>query len=359
MPALHVEALRLPARRRHPADSRWWREWCFARMMWSHFWKRLLVMLGILALGATCFLAFDDRPHTLAEAAYFTWSLVFAEPPAPFPDRVALQALYFLIPVLGLTVIIEGIVDFALTLRERHRRERSWCATMAAAYTDHIVLVGLGRLGFLVFKLLRRLGEAVVVIERDANNEFLADVRRDGSPLLIGDARREAILEDANVRKAKSIILATDDDLANLEVALDARRLAHGIRVVLRMFDQHMADNVRDGFSIRMAMSQSAISAPMFAMSAIEKGIVGTFVVGDELVVMQRWVVHAAGPLVGKSVADLMSAYGFGVVELRHADGPGRLFPPPNTVLAEDDRLIVQGPLEALEALSRGGLRLT
>ena len=51
----------------------------------------------------------------------------------------------------------------------------------------------------------------LVVIERNAGAQFLEDVRRDGSPVLIGDARREAWLEEANVKHARSIIIATTD----------------------------------------------------------------------------------------------------------------------------------------------------
>src|SRR6185436_21067444 len=98
------------------------------------------------------------------------------------------------------------------------------------------------------------------------------------------------------VQHARSIICATNNDLTNLEVALDARRLNPKVRVILRMFDQTMADKVRDGFNIRIAMSQAALSAPTFAMAAIDASIANTFVVHDELVVMQRWTVRPQGP---------------------------------------------------------------
>ena len=90
---------------------------------------------------------------------------------------------------------------------------------MADSMSNHIVLAGLGRLGFRTFSMLRRIGENVVVIEHDEHAQFLEEVRRDGSPLFIGDARRESYLEEAGIQKAKSIVIATNDDLANLEIA--------------------------------------------------------------------------------------------------------------------------------------------
>ena len=279
--------------------------------------------------------------------------IVFGELPEAFPTSGILQAVFFLAPVIGLVVIIETLVDLAMLVRDRRRNERSWCSMMASSMSDHIILVGLGRLGYRTFLLLRRMGEAVVVIERDANGEFLEDVRSDGSPLLIGDARRESLLEEANLKKAKSIILATNDDLANLEVALDARNIAPGIRVVMRMFDQNMADKIREGFNIHIAMSQSAMAAPSFATAAIDRSIVNSFVVEDKLIVLQRWVVEPDGPFRGITVGDVMRRHGLGVVKRRPRDGEINLFPSPETRIEEGDSLLVQGPFDVLAELRR------
>lgn len=341
-------------RRRSPARRRAWREWCFWRAALNHFKWRLLVMICILVPGAILFMTLEpEKGHDFFPALYMTWSLIFAEQPEAFPTSKVLRGMFFVVPVLGLTVIIEGIVDFALMLRDRRRSERSWCLMMTASMKDHIVLVGFGRLGFRTFRLLRQLGQEVVVIERDAGSEFLDEVRHDGAPLLIGDARREAILMDAHVQSARSIILATNDDLANLEVALDARKLNPEIRVVLRMFDQNMADKVRDGFNIPIAMSQSALSAPAFAAAALEREITGSYLVGNQLVVMLRWSLREDGPLCGRTVGDILADYGFGVVECRARNGTRRLFPPPQTRLDPGDDVLVQGPLDALRPLLR------
>jgi len=332
--------------------SRWWREWCFFRTALAHFRLRLLLMVLIVATGALIFRVFHfpDRLTTW-ESIYYSWSLVFGEPPEKFPESWAIRPLFFLMPVLGLTIIIEGIVDFSLMLRDRRRYERSWCKTMATSMNDHVVLVGLGRLGYRIFRLLRQLGEAVVVFERDAHNQFLEDVRREGSPLFIGDARREALLEEANIRKAKSIVLATDDDLANLEIALDARRIAPKIPVVLRMFDQNIADKVGGAFDLHHAMSQSAISAPSFTMAAVDQSIEYSFTVDDEIVVMKRWRVCDGGPMCGRTVGEVMGEHGIGVVRRKSEEGT-RLFPGPETRLRPGDELLVEGAFRSFANLS-------
>ena len=353
MPKMDPRAIRLPGRRRRRVRTYLWREWCFLRAAVHNFRINLALLLILLLVGGVLFRVLEpEKRHPFGRGVYYTWALIFGQPPEEYPSSAILQAMFFLVPLLGLLVIVEGLVEFALTLRDRKRNERSWCKTMATALSNHIILVGLGKLGFRTFMLLRQLGEEVAVIERNAGNQFLEEIRRDGSALFVGDARRETFLEEAHAARAKSIILATNDDLANLEVALDARRLNPQIRVVLRMFDQNMADKIRQGFNIQSAMSQSALSAPAFVTAALEGSIESSLLVGEQLLVMQRWQVRPDGPLCGKSVSDVMTTFGVGVLERRPKDSHPQLLPPPNAQLTAGDELLVQGTFETLSALA-------
>ena len=354
MPGFGIDQLKLPARPRHPARSRLWREWCFARAAFRHFRINLLMIAGLLLIGGVLFRVLEpDKHHSLTRAVYYTWVLIFGQPPEEFPASVALQTMFFVVPLLGIAVILEGLVDFALLLRDRRRSERIWCKIMANALSNHVILVGLGKLGFRTYRLLRQLGETVVVIERNAENQFLEDIRRDGAPLFVGDARREAFLADANVARARGIILATNYDLVNLEVALDARHINPRIRVVMRMFDQNMADKICEGFDIQVAMSQSALSAPAFVTAALDGAIVNSLVIGDQLVVVERWKIGVGSPLLGKTVADAMTECGITVVQRRTVDGAPRLMPPLDTRLTQGDEVLVQGTFEVLANLRK------
>jgi Trk K+ transport system NAD-binding subunit len=264
-----------------------------------------------------------------------------------------LRALFFLVPVVGLTVILEAIVEISRMIRDRSHRAQDWCKIMANSMHDHVILVGLGRLGLRTFHVLRKLGQDVVVIEKDEKNQFVDDVRREGSPLLIADARREAWLVDAGLLKAKSILITTTDDLANLEIALDARRLNPAIRVVLRMFDPNMADKVREGFDIQTSLSQATLAAPAFAAAALERSVVASQVLAGELLLTQRWPVKTASALAGQSVGELLGKRRVGVLERRTHSGESRVLPPADERLEAGDVLLVQGRLEALAGARR------
>jgi len=71
-------------------------------------------MAALLGIGGILFLRFEpEKDHSPIEAIYVTWSLVFGQPAEAFPSSPLLQALFFLVPIIGLTIIIEGIIDLA------------------------------------------------------------------------------------------------------------------------------------------------------------------------------------------------------------------------------------------------------
>lgn len=334
-----------------------WREWCFWRAAAKRVWIQAVILIVLLVGGATLFRIYEpEKGHTLPQAVYYTWSLIFGEPPEAFPrERPVLQVLFFVVPLIGLLVIVQGLLELSVLVGDRRHNERAWCTVMASQMRNHIVLVGIGRLGYRTFLLLRRLGEEVVVIEANPSCQFLEDVRRDGSPLFVGDARREALLRDANIGSAKSIVVATDDDIANLEIALDARQVNPEIHVIMRVFDQNMADKIRDGFGIRFAMSTTAISAPGFALKAVAPGIVGSTIVDDTLLVTIRHEVRESGPLAGLTVADVMRKYSAGIVQYEGKDGVRSFYPTPDTALRAGDVVLVQGPYDNLIELEKQG----
>ena len=77
----------------------------------------MILMILILLGGGTLFMIYEpEKGHTLPLAIFYTWELIFAEIPEDFPASYVLRAMFFILPVLGITVIIEGIIDFALMM---------------------------------------------------------------------------------------------------------------------------------------------------------------------------------------------------------------------------------------------------
>jgi TrkA-N domain/RyR domain len=84
---------------------------------------------------------------------------------------------------------------------------------------DHVVIAGLGRKGFALAKALREAGERVVVIERNAAHPAIVGCRERKIPVLVGDAADQRLLLRTNLGKARALVVVTDDDRTNIDVA--------------------------------------------------------------------------------------------------------------------------------------------
>lgn len=146
-------------------------------------------------------------------------------------------------------------------------RARLGIALEAAKVPDrgHIVVCGLGNVGYRCVEELVRLGRSVVAVEQVNDNPFAATVRRMGVPVIIGDATVAEVLRQARADTARAVIAAVESELANLEIALLVRSLKPAQRVVVRLTDPDFARSVREAADLRYTVSASATAAPAFA----------------------------------------------------------------------------------------------
>jgi Trk K+ transport system NAD-binding subunit len=129
----------------------------------------------------------------------------------------------------------------------------------------HVVVCGLGNVGFRCVEELVRLGVPVAAVDKVNDNPFAATVRRMGVPVIIGDVTVPEVLRQAKSETARAVIAATSSELANLEVALLVRELNPAQRVVVRLTDPDFAQAVREAANIRLAVSVPSLAAPALA----------------------------------------------------------------------------------------------
>ena len=214
----------------------------------------------------------------------------------------------------------------------------------------HVVVCGLGNVGYRCVEELTGLGERVVVIDRMNDNAFIATCRRKGVPTFVGDATVMEVLRHARVDTAKAVIAATESDLANLEIALLVRELNPAQRVVVRLADPQFADAVRESADIQYAASVPALAAPAFA-AALFGDRVQTLItaVGRALVVVEVVVQADDACLNGPSLRAAVVDYRLLPVALNGID-PATV---PDRRLKPGDRLVAVAELPDLERLLR------
>jgi Trk K+ transport system NAD-binding subunit len=235
----------------------------------------------------------------------------------------------------------------------REKGETEWMKVMASTYRDHVVLCGLGHLGYRVLGQLLSTSTSVVAIEQDPNARFLALAKATGTPVLVRDMKNDKALVEAGVTHARVIILATNDDMANLEAALDARRMNPSIRVVLRLYDQEIAGKIKGAFAIDAAFSSSALAAPLVAAMSLDCRVLGTYSVAGVPHVAAEVVAGRDSGLIGRSVTDLEASHA-GRVLARHRRGePASASPPGGGVLIEEgDTLVLHATSDTIGRLA-------
>lgn len=329
--------------------------WRDTRVLVRQFRVSLIACAILLCGGTLALRSFYLYPETgqrlgWAEALHATFKLIFLETILPFPTVPGLQLLFIVVPLIGLAVVADGILRFGVALFNRRERKEAWQVAIASTYRDHIVVCGLGKVGYRVVKELLRLGEDVVGIERNAECPFLKEIHQINVPVLLGDARQREILEKARVREASAIVVCTQDELTNLDIALDARELNPDIKVVLRMFDAQLAEKVKRGFGIHTAFSTSALAAPIFAAAATRAQIDYSFYVDDVLLNVARTTVQAGSALEGCTVSRVEQELDLTII-LHQGPDSIDLHPAPDVTLRAGDRLVVFASLEPLARL--------
>jgi voltage-gated potassium channel Kch len=112
-----------------------------------------------------------------------------------------------------------------------------------AGQRGHVIVCGLGRLGFGVVRLLK--GHVPVVVIDFAEHLHYADeptmVAEPVVPVLKGDMRVKWVLQEAGVEEASAVLVLTPNDTANLEAAMLVHELNPGARIVMRINNSRIA----------------------------------------------------------------------------------------------------------------------
>jgi Trk K+ transport system NAD-binding subunit len=287
------------------------RLWAMLRDTWvliREFRDGVLLFAGFTLLGAILFRLLWNYAHASAppmryiEAVFHVLSMTFLQPALDFPPEWYLDLFYFVMPLLGIVALAHGLADFGTLMFNRKSRLGQWEEAVASTMSDHIIVAGLGHLGIRVVRELVVLDEDIVIIEAKTDTPRVDEVRTYGIPVITGDARSPDILRRAGVDQAGALIICTNDDLSNLQIASRVRELNKDIRLVMRMFDDAFARSMADRFDVAAVMSASMMAAPAFAGAATGTEIIQTFRVADKVLAMGRLEVQPGSRLEGADV---------------------------------------------------------
>lgn len=320
------------------------------------FREPLILFVITLLVGGWSFRLLSEyagQPYmSLVEAVYDVLTMIFFQPVLDFPEQWYLQIYFFLMPALGLVILGRGVADFVVLLFNRSLRQAEWEAAVASTLSNHIIVCGLGHLGLRVVRELVGLQEDVVVIEANADSPRFTEVQRYGYPIIVGDGRDPEILRKAGLDRAEAMIVCTNNDLVNIQIAMRVREINPDIRLVMRMFDDEFAREMTERFRFSAVMSASALAAPAFAGAATGTEVLQTFQVDDTVLALSRLVVCPRSRLDGVTVGDVEDAFDLSIIVWQSGEIADD-HPPHEARLQAGDILTVLATVPVLSDLSR------
>jgi CPA2 family monovalent cation:H+ antiporter-2 len=215
-------------------------------------WPVVLAMLALIVLGkglpiAAIGVAWGERPPTAfrvggltAQAGEFSFVLAALGLQAGALDSgtfsQAMGAVVLSIVLAGPLAAASGWVGDRL---DRVRRPEAvdvagtvFAAREAGALERHTVILGYGRVGRTVARVLEGRGFRYVAI--DVDYPLVRGARDAGSPIVYGDAGRPAVLDEAGIAAARALIVALPDALAARQAVAYALRRNPHIEVMAR-----------------------------------------------------------------------------------------------------------------------------
>ncbi len=329
-------------------------EWRDTRLLLSEFGHPLLFFILAMLIGGISYYllaAYAGEPiDSLLEGIYQVLSMTFLQTGGDFPHTWYLGVYYFVMPVIGLVILAQGVTEFSVMLFNRRARGKEWEIAVASTYNNHIILVGLGHLGFRVAQEINNMGQDIVLIEANPKADLITNIKAMGIPVIQDDASHATTLEAAGVKRARAILLCTQNDSLNLKIALNAKRLNPAIHVVLRIFDDEFAHALHEQFGYT-AFSATGMAAPAFAAAASGVDMTRPITVEGQSMSLAHMKIEPASVLVDQTVNLVEQKYNLSVVFLRR-NSQSDFHPPADFHLDANDVVVVLGGPKEIRTLA-------
>jgi len=269
------------------------------------------------------------------------------------PHGPKLDLFFILVPVVGIPLLLifgANLLHVVRVFFVRRERGQAWQRALATTVASPIVVCGLGRVGYRVAGELLDMRRPVVGLDK-ADSPLIQSLMDRGLPVILGDVRNQDVLIGAGVKRAPTVIVCTHDDLANIEAAFHVHRLNKDAHIVLRLFEDEIADDIRGRFQVETILSRSAIAAQAFAHAALGVAVLESFQVDGATYVLAEVPISSASPLRSQSLGTIARANQATIVCL-YRDGRLLLEPAPDTILDTGDELFLFTDVERLALLS-------
>ncbi|WP_433792286.1 potassium channel family protein [Actinoplanes sp. CA-252034] len=175
----------------------------------------------------------------------------------PSTQSARLVNVLFITParVLFLIILVGTTLEVLTDQYRKGLRVSRWRRKLK----DHVIICGYGTKGRAAVAALLETGydksRIVIVENREAG---VRQAAASGFVVIEGDATRSSVLNDADVKNAKSVIIATDRDEASVLITLTVRQLTAGqVRIIAAVREQENAALLKQSGAHHVIVSSS------------------------------------------------------------------------------------------------------
>lgn len=97
----------------------------------------------------------------------------------------------------------------------------------------HVILIGYGRLGRSIAKLLEEDGLNYIAIEK--NIKTVEKAQKQGKPVIFGNGAQKKILESLNIKEASSVVISIGNSKKLYLVCETVRALTYAVKTVVKV----------------------------------------------------------------------------------------------------------------------------
>ncbi len=238
--------------------------------------RRIVIAMSILI--ATVLIVYVDREGyrdsngdglSLLDSAYYTTvtlSTTGYGDIAPFSDSARLVNILVITPLRVLFLII--LVGTTLEVLTERGRMVLQLKRWRSRVRDHVVVCGYGTKGRSAIRVLLAEGippERIVIV--DADRTALEEARAAGFAVVSGSSTRSEVLREAQVSRARAVVIATDADDSAVLTTLTARELSAKVNISVAVRESENAHLLRQSGANSVVVS-SETSGRLLGLSS-------------------------------------------------------------------------------------------
>lgn len=196
----------------------------FPRKLRIFFW----VIVFLFVFGTAGFRVISE--NTWGDAFLRTaQTLAFIFDNGSSPSERSMEIFLAIVGVFLIWWVLWSLADLVLEGSFKKYLKRRYYSSKVYKMKDHVIIIGGGRIGEEISRVLSSRKKPFVIIESD--QKIVASLKKKGYIIVEGDALNEEILKKANIEKASKIIISLPKTEINILLTLAAKELNPNIEV--------------------------------------------------------------------------------------------------------------------------------